>query len=109
MAQATPVHPTATRNAFHDRGSTAKIAGLARASDSGFSIAKLPQRRVNHMFRTRAAPEFGRLEGGSFRQLCKLLACLPKRRKRIEAGLPASALAAGDSEAAFDRENAAAA
>jgi hypothetical protein len=29
--------------------------------------------------------------------------------KRIEAGLPASALAAGDSEAAFDRENAAAA
>src|SRR5258705_6900849 len=64
MAQATHVHPTATRNAFHDRGSTAKMAGLAKACDSGFSIGKLPQRRVNHMFRTGAAPELGRLEGG---------------------------------------------
>jgi hypothetical protein len=42
-------------------------------------------------------------KAGSFGQLFQLFACLPKRRKRIEARLTTSALAAGYSEAAFDR------
>jgi len=43
--QATTVHPTATRKAFADRDSTAKLVVLAKASVSGFRIANAAPRK----------------------------------------------------------------